>query len=152
MLRWIVWRDLMLAWRRRADMLSTVFFFVIVVSLFPLGIGVNRLLRRDAQISQSWQRRLDDFFGTPDWKNAFYETKAEPRLFGVEAETIKTTDFAGIGRYFVKRLETIFAGVAKNPLALHNSANTPLYLLCFAAGNERGAKTAVKIAQSILKP
>ena len=39
MLRWIVWRDLILAWRRRSDILSTVFFFVIVVSLFPLGIG-----------------------------------------------------------------------------------------------------------------
>ena len=43
--------------------------------LFPLGIGVNRLLRRDAKISEGWQRRLDDFFGTPDWRNAFYETR-----------------------------------------------------------------------------
>ena len=39
MFRWIVVRDLTLAWRRRADVLSTVFFFVIVVSLFPFGIG-----------------------------------------------------------------------------------------------------------------
>jgi heme exporter protein B len=39
MFRWIVWRDLTLAWRRRADVLSTLFFFVMVVSLFPLGIG-----------------------------------------------------------------------------------------------------------------
>lgn len=29
----------MLAMRRRSDMLTTMFFFVIVVSLFPLGIG-----------------------------------------------------------------------------------------------------------------
>ena len=36
---WLVWRDLVLAWRRRADVLATLFFFVIVVSLFPLGIG-----------------------------------------------------------------------------------------------------------------
>src|SRR5260221_2485765 len=39
MFGWLVWRDLILAWRRRADVLSTVFCFVIVVSLFPLGIG-----------------------------------------------------------------------------------------------------------------
>jgi heme exporter protein B len=46
MFRWIVARDLTLAWRRRADVLSTLFFFVIVVSLFPLGIGPEaRLLR-----------------------------------------------------------------------------------------------------------
>ncbi|HAB16333.1 MAG TPA: hypothetical protein DCE44_07770 [Verrucomicrobiales bacterium] len=120
--------------------------------LFPLGIGVNRLLRRDAKLSEGWQRRLDDFFGTPDWREAFYETKVEQSLFGPETKTEKVTDFNGIARFFVKRLETIFPGVAKNPLALHNSANTPLYLLCFAAGNERGARVAVKIAQDILKP
>jgi len=35
----IVRRDLILAIRRRSDIFSTLFFFVIVVSLFPLGIG-----------------------------------------------------------------------------------------------------------------
>ena len=37
--RTIVARDLVLAMRRRSDVLTTIFFFVIVVSLFPLGIG-----------------------------------------------------------------------------------------------------------------
>jgi heme exporter protein B len=37
--RVIVRRDLILALRRRTDILTTLFFFVIVVSLFPLGIG-----------------------------------------------------------------------------------------------------------------
>ncbi len=37
--RVIVQRDLVLAMRRRTDILTTLFFFVIVVSLFPLGIG-----------------------------------------------------------------------------------------------------------------
>jgi three-Cys-motif partner protein len=120
--------------------------------LFPLGIGVNRLLRRDAQISEGWQRRLDDFFGTQEWRSAFYRTKAEPGLFGTEAKVEKVTSFDGIASFFVERLRTIFPGVAKNPLALHNSAKTPLYLLCFAASNEHGARLAVKIAQDILKP
>lgn len=35
----VVRRDLMLALRRRADVLNTLVFFVIVVSLFPLGVG-----------------------------------------------------------------------------------------------------------------
>lgn len=39
-------RDLTLAWRRRSDVLSTLFFFVIVVSLFPLGIGPEMQLLR----------------------------------------------------------------------------------------------------------
>ncbi|NOZ54833.1 MAG: heme exporter protein CcmB [Gammaproteobacteria bacterium] len=32
-------RDVMLAMRRKADVLTTLFFFLIVVSLFPLGVG-----------------------------------------------------------------------------------------------------------------
>jgi heme exporter protein B len=38
-LRWIIQRDVTLAWRGRAGVLSTLIFFVIVVSLFPLGVG-----------------------------------------------------------------------------------------------------------------
>jgi heme exporter protein B len=46
MFRLVVWRDLILAWRRRADVLATLFFFVIVVSLFPLSMEPDsRLLR-----------------------------------------------------------------------------------------------------------
>jgi len=36
---WVVRRDLTLSMRRRSDVSTTLFFFVIVVSLFPLGIG-----------------------------------------------------------------------------------------------------------------
>ncbi|MEK6708815.1 MAG: heme exporter protein CcmB [Pseudomonadota bacterium] len=36
---WVIQRDLLLAIRRRADVLTTLFFFIIVVSLFPLGVG-----------------------------------------------------------------------------------------------------------------
>lgn len=37
MFRWVVRRDLMLAWRRRSDMVADIFFFMIVISLFPLS-------------------------------------------------------------------------------------------------------------------
>ena len=58
MLRWIVWRDLILAWRRRSDILSTVFFFVIVVSLFPLGIGPETQLLRSIAPGVVWVAAL----------------------------------------------------------------------------------------------
>jgi heme exporter protein B len=35
----IVRRDLSLALRRKNDSLSALFFFIVVASLFPLGIG-----------------------------------------------------------------------------------------------------------------
>jgi heme exporter protein B len=38
-LRWTIQRDLLLAIRQRTDLVMTVFFFIIVVSLFPLGVG-----------------------------------------------------------------------------------------------------------------
>lgn len=45
-LRVIVLRDLLLAVRRRADVATTLFFFVIVASLFPLGVGPEPKLLR----------------------------------------------------------------------------------------------------------
>lgn len=41
-LRGVIHRDLRLAMRRKSDVLAPLFFFVIVVSLFPLGIGAER--------------------------------------------------------------------------------------------------------------
>jgi heme exporter protein B len=58
MFRWIVVRDLTLAWRRRADVLSTVFFFVIVVSLFPFGIGPEMQLLRAIAPGVVWVAAL----------------------------------------------------------------------------------------------
>jgi heme exporter protein B len=58
MFRWIVWRDLTLAWRRRADVLSTLFFFVIVVSLFPLGVGPESQLLRSIAPGVVWVAAL----------------------------------------------------------------------------------------------
>lgn len=39
LIRAVIGRDLRLAMRRQADMVAAVFFFIIVVSLFPLGVG-----------------------------------------------------------------------------------------------------------------
>lgn len=122
--------------------------------LFPLGIGVNRLLRRDGQIPESWRNRLNTMFGSTDWYDAFYQKVEQPSLFSdqPEVETRKQADYALISAYFIKRLKSIFPHVAENPLPLFNSSNCPLYLLCFAAGNPgSGGKTGVKIAQDILK-
>jgi heme exporter protein B len=58
MFRWIVVRDLTLAWRKRADVLSTLFFFVIVVSLFPLGIGPEMQLLRSIAPGVVWVAAL----------------------------------------------------------------------------------------------
>jgi heme exporter protein B len=45
-MRSVIARDLTLAWRRRTDIFTSVIFFVIVASLFPLGIGPEPQLLR----------------------------------------------------------------------------------------------------------
>ena len=119
--------------------------------LFPLGIAVNRLLKRNGDVDTTVRHKLDRFFGTTDWYDTFYEIASSPTLFGEEMVVRKKSDFQSIAQYFVERLQTVFTRVANNPLPLYNSKSNPLYLLCFAAGNPRGAPIAVKIAQDILK-
>jgi heme exporter protein B len=58
MFRWIVVRDLTLEWRRRTDVFSTLFFFVIVVTLFPLGIGPDLALLRTIAPGIVWVAAL----------------------------------------------------------------------------------------------
>ena len=119
--------------------------------LFPLGT-VNRLLKNDGEIRPVLQARLNMFFGEHDWYDAFYQLAKQISLFNEEERWQKTDDIFGtIEQYFIERLQGIFKGVANNPLILRNSKNVPLYLLCFAAGNQRGAPIAVKIAQDILE-
>ena len=118
--------------------------------LFPLGQAINRVLTRHHPPEGGWADRLTTFFGTPDWKEAFYKRETQMTLFGEEEFVRKEANFEQIGAFFLQRLSSIFARVADNPLYLRNSKNVPIYLLCFAAANERGAPTAVKIARDIL--
>ena len=120
--------------------------------LFPLGVGVVRLLPRDGRIPEENKKRLDAFFGTEEWVDAFYPVVEKEDLFGKSVHRERQVDFTAIKKFFVKRLKTIFVGVAENPLELLNSRNNPLYLLCFAASNQAGAPAALRIAQHILRP
>ena len=117
--------------------------------LFPLGTGVARLLKRDGKLEQSWQKRLDCVFGTGDWRSRFYEIQTTQTLFGDRESIERIATMDNIQGFINERLESCFSGVAKG-LVLRNSKSSPLYCLCFAAANERGAPTAIKIAKEIL--
>lgn len=123
-----------------------------VLILFPLGVAVNRLLRKDGMIEDSWRSRLDKLFGTSDWYDTFYREVEESNLFETERKvTKKIATLPFISDYYVKRLDSIFTEVVDRPRPLCNSRNNPLFHLCFAAGNPKGAPTAVKIAKHILE-
>jgi three-Cys-motif partner protein len=118
--------------------------------LFPLGQGVNRLLTRGAPPTGAWADRLTAIFGTDEWRGVFYRRSDQLDLFDNEPHYEKSASFESITQYFVKRLDSIFEKVAPNPLVLRNSKNNPIFLLCFAAANKKGATTAVKIARDLL--
>jgi three-Cys-motif partner protein len=117
--------------------------------LFPLGIGVARLLTRDGAIEESWQRRLNTIFGTTAWRERFYTVRKTASLFGDVEDVNRAANEEQIERFISERLKGCFVGVAKG-LILRNSRSSPLYLLCFASANEKGAPIAVRIAQQIL--
>jgi len=58
MFLWVIQRDLLLAMRQRADVLTTLFFFIIVVSLFPLGVGPEINMLRSMAPGVVWVAAL----------------------------------------------------------------------------------------------
>lgn len=55
---WIIKRDLLLAMRRQSDVLTTLFFFIIVVSLFPLSVGPEMSMLRTMAPGVVWVAAL----------------------------------------------------------------------------------------------
>src|SRR5213082_3059509 len=57
-LRCVVKRDLLVAMRRKSDVATALLFFVIVTSLFPLGIGAEPNLLRSIAPGVIWVAAL----------------------------------------------------------------------------------------------
>jgi three-Cys-motif partner protein len=120
--------------------------------LFPLGVGVMRLLTRAAPPPTAWSQRITRMLGTTEWENEFYESSTEPEFFTDFAPTkTREINHMGVSRYLLARLGNIFYEVYPKPRALMNSKNNPLYLFCFACGNEKGSKPAMKIVEHLMK-
>lgn len=122
--------------------------------LFPLS-AVNRMLRRDGKMEESWKSRLDSLFGERGWLEEFYITNPQVSLFDSKSKDLcKSADTDAIKKYIIKRLDTIFAQVSYESRVLYNTKNSPLFLFCFAVSNDyKGAKDlAFRIANHLLKP
>lgn len=123
--------------------------------LFPVGIGVNRLLPdHSSEIPSSWRALLDRVFGTPEWQNAFYKTDVQGLLFPEETtEMIKVGEpIQAIAQYYQERLASIFPQVTSSPRFLLNKRHSPLFLLTFAVAskNPKAQKLALRISHHIL--
>ena len=76
--------------------------------LFPLGVAVNRLLKRAELPPKKWAEALTRILGTEEWRDSFYSRQVERTLFADQEVRTKEADFSKISRYFVERLKRIF--------------------------------------------
>ncbi|MGB7602282.1 MAG: three-Cys-motif partner protein TcmP [Candidatus Sulfotelmatobacter sp.] len=115
--------------------------------LFPYS-AINRMLINDRTPSRAWADRLTSVFGTADWESAFYSKNAFPSLLDStqQVERIhKSANHRVITDFFVKRLLEEFVAVS-DPLPMHNSNGSLLFILFFAA-----ATTGIRIANDIIR-
>jgi three-Cys-motif partner protein len=123
--------------------------------LFPLGVSVMRLLKKRGEISEGAKERLDRLFGNREWLDRFYKIhkpKFQGLLYQENDELVRCVGVRQVAEYFVERLRTVFPenGVV-DPLFLFNSKNVPIYMLCFACGNQKGVPIATKIANHLIR-
>jgi heme exporter protein B len=86
----IVQRDLLLVMRRKSEVLTALFFFVIVTSLFPLGIGADTALLRKIAPGVIWVSALlatllglQRLFGSDYQDGTLEQLALSPRSFVV---------------------------------------------------------------------
>jgi three-Cys-motif partner protein len=118
--------------------------------LVPTGIGVNRLLKNDGNISDAWLQKLENFLGMKHDEiiSYFYKEVTHNTLFGDETMIKKEADTVNrAGSLYKKRLETVFTYVSE-PYVMRNSTNSIMYHFMMATNNT----TALKIANDVIKP
>lgn len=117
--------------------------------LVPTGIGVNRLLKVNGEISDAWLKRLEKFLGLERRAiiDYFYKTKRTQTLFGEETISIKEARaIEKAGKLYKQRLNEVFDFVSE-PFPLKNSTGSIMYHFMMATNN----KAALKIANDIIK-
>lgn len=110
---------------------------------FPVGMAIQRLLRRQPdKFTEAQRRRLDDYFGSPDWMNVLY--KRQQTLFGDEIQAKIDDSGRALVNWYRDHLRTIFPHVSKAAL-IQNTRGGHLYYLLVASHNSTGKKIADEI-------
>jgi len=115
--------------------------------LIPTG-GVNRMLKKDGNIKDSWLKKLSLFLGISEEeiKSYFYKSEEINTLFGEQNIITKQTKAVNkvLGLY-KKQLNTVWSNVSE-AYPLKNSKGSILYHFLLASNN----KTGIKIANDII--
>lgn len=113
--------------------------------LFPLEAVSRQLAGKLDRVDENKQRRLDEIFGTPTWREDIYKVESTRDLF---AETITTStrqfDRGQIERYARERLGTIFRYVSEPLPLLHESGRHLFSLLCLSNSQSEAAISLIR--------
>ena len=115
--------------------------------LVPTGLGVNRLLKKNGQISDAWLEKLEVFLGLTreEIEKRFYKKSAT--LFEDITHIAKEQDaIEKSAKLYQSRLKEVFEFVSK-PYELKNSSNSTMYHLYLTSNR----KAAEKIGNDIVK-
>ncbi|HEY0060216.1 MAG TPA: hypothetical protein VGB56_13855, partial [Flavisolibacter sp.] len=118
--------------------------------LVPTGVGANRLLKVNGDISEGWYQALENFLGLPraEIEKRFYRKTTENTLFGDHTRVTKEkASVQKLGELYAVRLGEIFKHVSE-PFIMKNSMNSIMYHFMMATNNSAG----VKIANDVIKP
>jgi hypothetical protein len=108
------------------------------------------MMPKNGAISESWRHRINVAVGTSDWADHFYPEIAES-IFDGSRIRFRDAGAEKLRAFINGRLSKCFECVADG-LILRNSTGSPMFLLCFAAANKKGAPLALRIANHILNP
>lgn len=118
--------------------------------LVPTGLGINRLLKNNGEISDAWLTKLEKFLGLSREmiKYHFYKKEITNTLFGEEVKINKEKGTVSkAGELYKQRLGTVFKYVT-DPFVMRNSTNSIMYHFMMATNNSQ----ALKIANEVIKP
>lgn len=115
--------------------------------LVPTGLGVNRLLTKNGNISDAWLQRLEIFLGLSREEIESFFYKKHPTLFpDIEIKKKEVDAIGKSAKLYHKRLQEVFKHVSK-PYELRNSTKSLMYHLYLATNNHSG----LSIANDIVK-
>jgi three-Cys-motif partner protein len=118
--------------------------------LVPTGLGVNRLLKNDQNIPETWLLKLEKFLGLSgkEIKEYFYSETTVSTLFGDSTTVNKEKKIIEkIGSLYTQRLKTVFEHVSDS-FVMRNSTNSIMYHFMMATNNQ----SALKLANDVIKP
>ncbi len=110
---------------------------------FPVGMAIQRLLKRSGQFTSKERSKLDQYFGTDEWYDLLYER--DHGLFGENTTKIQNSGDVLV-KWYRERLKKVFGHVS-TAREIQNTHSLPLYYLIFAGPNKTGAK----IAEDVLR-